>query len=84
MMALSRRCQGVKCPCTGAGARERGAPSSEADTGRGRVGPSSEAEPARGGAGPRAGRSPLEGSASLRTGRSLLEGIFERVALVGR
>jgi hypothetical protein len=60
MMAPSRRCQGVKCPCTGAGARvrgalERGGPRLRAGRTleRGRAysrgsGSSSEAEPARG------------------------------------
>jgi hypothetical protein len=60
MMAPSCRCQGVKCPCTGAGARvrgalERGGPRSRAGwtlersgaCSRG-SGPSSEAEPAQG------------------------------------
>jgi hypothetical protein len=61
MMAPSRRCQDVKCPRTGAGARVRGAlerggarsrgsePSSEAEPARGRRTPSNGAELARGG-----------------------------------
>jgi hypothetical protein len=45
------RCQGIKCPYTGAGARATcvQVPSSEADPARGGVYPSSEADPARGG-----------------------------------
>jgi hypothetical protein len=60
MMAPSCRRQGVKCPCTGAGARvrgtlERGGPrprgnetTSEAELARGKCYPSNGAEPARG------------------------------------
>jgi hypothetical protein len=61
MMAPSRRCQGVKCPRTGAGARVRGAlerggacsrgsePSSEAEPAQGKCYPSNGAKTARGG-----------------------------------
>jgi hypothetical protein len=52
MMALSRRCQGVKCPRTGAGARVRERP---------RV----RRTPIEGGADPRARRSLLEGERAL-------------------
>jgi hypothetical protein len=76
MMAPSRRCQGVKCPRTGAGARvrgalERGGPRSRAGRtlerggtcSRG-SGPSSEAEPARG------KRTPSNGAEPAREGRA--------------
>jgi hypothetical protein len=48
------RCQGIKCPYTGAGARATcvQVPSSEADPAQGGVYPSSEADLARGGARP--------------------------------
>jgi hypothetical protein len=73
MMALSRRCQGVKCPCTGADARERGAlersgPRSRAgrplERGGARSkgsGPSSGADPARGKRTPSNGTEPARG-----------------------
>jgi hypothetical protein len=96
MMVPPRRCQGIKCQRTGAGARawstlERGGPRSRGASPRARR------TPFEGGAGPRARRSLLEVSVPPRTGRSLpeggthprarrslLEGIFERAALVGR
>jgi hypothetical protein len=96
MMAPSRRCQGVKCPCTGAGARvrgaiERGGPRSRAGRTLGRGGtcsrgsePSSEAEPARGKCCPSNGAESARGGARPRARRSLLEGISKRAALVGR
>jgi hypothetical protein len=96
MMAPSRRCQGVKCPRTGAGARvrgalERGGPWLRAGRtleqggacSRGN-GPSNEAAPLEGSAPPRTGRTPLEGGAHPRARRSLSGGIFKRAALVGR
>jgi hypothetical protein len=55
MMALSRLCQGVKCPCTGAGTRERGRPRAKRT-------------PVEGGANPRARRSLLEGERALERG----------------
>jgi hypothetical protein len=55
MMALSRRCQGVKCPVYG-GRRTR--------AGR----PRAKRTPVEGGADPRARRSPLEGERSLERG----------------
>jgi hypothetical protein len=59
MMALSRRCQGVKCPCTGAGARERGRPRARRT-------------PIEGGADPRARWSLLEGERALERGEARL------------
>jgi hypothetical protein len=51
VVACVLRCQGIKCPYTGAGvwATCVQVPSSEADPARGGVEPSSEADPARGG-----------------------------------
>jgi hypothetical protein len=74
MMVPSRRCQGVKCPRTGAGARVRGA--LERGGPRSRVGrtlerggacsrgsgPSSEAEPVRGKCTPSNGAAPARGA----------------------
>jgi hypothetical protein len=60
MMAPSRRCQGVKCLCTGAGARVRGALERGGACSRGR-GSSSEAEPARGKRIPSNGTEPAQG-----------------------
>jgi hypothetical protein len=72
-MALSRRCQGVKCPCTGASARERGALERSGPRSRaGRTlerggacsrgsGPSNGAEPARGERTPSNGTEPARG-----------------------
>jgi hypothetical protein len=77
MMASSRRYQGVKCPCTGAGAcvrgaLERGGPRPRAGRTLERGGtcsrgsePSSEAEPARGKCYPSNGAEPARGGRSF-------------------
>jgi hypothetical protein len=73
MMAPPRLCQGVKCPCTGAGARVRGA--RERGGPQPRAGRTLERDETRSrGSEPSSGAGPLEGSVAPRTGRSLPEG----------
>jgi hypothetical protein len=93
MMAPPCRCLCIKCPCTGAGARvrgalERGGPRSRPERtlergrarSRGGAGTRARRSLLEGSAPPRTGRSPPEGGAHPRARRSLLEGIFEWAA----
>jgi hypothetical protein len=85
------RCQGIKCPYTGAGARGTcvRVPSSEADPARGGAQPSSEADFTRGsGLSPRARRTPPEGALRPRARRTSPKGASNprarRTSLEGR
>jgi hypothetical protein len=83
-MAPPRRCQGIKCPRTGAGARVRSALERGRPRSRGGAGPRARRSLLEVSVPPQTGRSPPEGGAHTRARRSLLEGIFEWAALVGR
>jgi hypothetical protein len=80
------RCQGIKCPNTGAGARATcvQVPSSESDPNRGGVYPSSEADLARGGVKASSEADLARGVAWPSSEARLTRGAFHCAALAGR